>query len=96
MAVDSGSLLQCAFDEMGANQLLLVLGSLVPVLASQAESLDRGELTDSGILICKRDFDEKQKGLGLGVVVLLEVGRDSLDLLSVCCEESLLAICLQC
>jgi hypothetical protein len=32
---------------------------------------------------CEGDFDEENEGFGLGVVVLLEVGRDGLDLLSV-------------
>jgi hypothetical protein len=41
--------------------------------------------------MCKGDLDERQKGLGLGVVVLLEIGRDGLDLFRVGCRGQMLA-----
>ncbi|KAK1246368.1 LOW QUALITY PROTEIN: hypothetical protein MKX08_000170 [Trichoderma sp. CBMAI-0020] len=83
VAVGRGRLLQSALQQVGADKRLLILGGLLPELGHQAQGLDRGQLSHSIVCVCKSDLDERQKRLGLGVVVLLEVGRDSLDLFRV-------------
>lgn len=83
MAVGGRGLLQGTLEEMRPSELTLVLRGLLPVLGHQAQSLDGGELADTSIGVCKGDFDEEKQGLDLGVVVLLEIGGDGLDLLSV-------------
>lgn len=87
VAVGSGRLLQSALQQVGADKRLLVLGSLLPELGHKAQGLDRGQLSHGIVCICKSDLDERQKRLGLRVVVLLEVGRDSLDLFRVGCRK---------
>jgi hypothetical protein len=83
MAVGGRGLLQGTLEEMRPSELTLVLRGLLPVLGHQAQSLDGGELADTSIGVCEGDFDEEKQGLDLGVVVLLEIGGDGLDLLSV-------------
>jgi hypothetical protein len=78
-----GALVEGAIEEMLAGLLALVLRGLLPVLGNKSESLNGGELTDTGIVVSERNLDQKQQRLGLGVVVLLQVGGDELDLLSV-------------
>lgn len=83
MADTSGGLLEDTLKEVVASKLSLVLGGLLPVLGDQTESLDRGELSNTGISMCEGDLDEGEKRLGLVVEVLLELGGNGLDLLSV-------------
>lgn len=72
---------------MLAGLLALVLRGLLPVLGDESESLDGGLLADTGLVVGEGDLDEQQQRLRLRVVVLLEVGGDGLDLLSVGCAE---------
>lgn len=85
VAVGSGCLLQSTLEKMGADERLLVLGSGRPELGDEPQSLDGGQLSHSILCVCKSDLDQKKKRLGLGVVVLLEVGCDGLDLFRVGC-----------
>ena len=48
--------------------------------------MDGGELTNTAIFVCDGNLDKEKESFGLGVVILLEIGGDGLDLLSVCCE----------
>ncbi|GJC98865.1 hypothetical protein ColKHC_07691 [Colletotrichum higginsianum] len=74
---------QDAVQDVLLGQLSLVGGKLRPVSGGQAQSLDGGQLTDGGVIVGDGDLDQQEKGLGLGVVVLLQLGRDGLDLLGV-------------
>lgn len=51
----------------------------------ESRSLDGGKLPHASIAVGEGDLDEEEEGLGLRVVVLLEVGGDGLDLLSIRC-----------
>jgi hypothetical protein len=83
VADTSGGLLEYTLQKVVAGKLSLVLGGLLPELGDQTESLDRGELSNTGISMCEGDLDEGEKRLGLCVEVLLELGCDGLDLLCV-------------
>ena len=83
VADTSGGLLEDTLEKVVAGKLSLVLGGLLPELGDQTESLDRGELSNASISMCEGDLDEGEKRLGLCVEVLLELGGNGLDLLSV-------------
>lgn len=83
VADTGGGLLEDTLEKVVAGKLSLVLGSLLPELRDQTKSLDRGELSYTGISMCEGDLDEGEKRLGLCVEVLLELGGNGLDLLSV-------------
>lgn len=68
---------------MLANGGFLVGGDLFPVLGDEAGSLNGGLLAEVGILVGADDLDQEEEGLGLGVEVLLQLGRDGLDPLRV-------------
>lgn len=92
MADTSGGLLEDTLQKVVAGKLSLVLGGLLPELGDQTKGLDRGELSDTGISMCEGDLDEGEKRLGLGVEVLLELGGNGLDLLSVGWRDKRLAL----
>jgi len=83
MSDSARALLECSFKEMGADELSLVFGCGLPVLRHKPQGRDGGELANALVAMCQGDVDEEEKGLGLGVVVLLEVGSDGLDLLRI-------------
>jgi hypothetical protein len=85
MSDSARALLECSFKEMGADELSLVFGCGLPVLRHKPQGRDGGELANALVAMCQGDVDEEEKGLGLGVVVLLEVGSDGLDLLRIGC-----------
>jgi hypothetical protein len=89
VADSGGALLESSIEEVLASKLALVPGCVGPMPVDEAESLDRSELANAGIAVGQGDLDEEQKRLRLGVVVLLEVGGDGLDLLSVGWEQLL-------
>jgi hypothetical protein len=91
VADTSGGLLEYTLQKVVAGKLSLVLGGLLPELGDQTESLDRGELSNASISMCEGDLDEGEKRLGLCVKVLLELGGNGLDLLSVGWREKRLA-----
>ncbi|CAF3613877.1 unnamed protein product [Fusarium graminearum] len=91
VADTSGGLLEDTLQKVVAGKLSLVLGGLLPELGDQTKGLDRGELSDTGISMCEGDLDEGEKRLGLGVEVLLELGGNGLDLLSVGWRDERLA-----
>ncbi|KAK1246113.1 hypothetical protein MKX07_005182 [Trichoderma sp. CBMAI-0711] len=91
VAVGSGRLLQGALEQVRAHKRLLVLGGGAPELGDEAQGLDGGQLANGTVSMCKGDLDERQKRLGLGVVVLLEIGCDGLDLFRVGCRGQTLA-----
>ncbi|GKT59946.1 hypothetical protein ColTof4_00089 [Colletotrichum tofieldiae] len=74
---------QNALQNVLLGKLPLVGGQLRPVPGSQAQGLDGGQLTDRGVIVGDGDLDQEEKRLGLGVVVLLQLGRDGLDLLGI-------------
>ncbi|GKT44783.1 uncharacterized protein ColSpa_04964 [Colletotrichum spaethianum] len=76
-------IVQNALQNVLLGKLTLVSGQLGPVPGSQAQRLDRGQLTDRGVIVGDGDLDQEEKRIGLGVVVLLQLGRDSLDLLGI-------------
>ena len=94
MANSAGALLEGTIDKVLAGKLALVLCRLLPVLGDEAESLDGSQLANTGVAMGEGNLDEEQKRLGLRVVILLQVGGDSLDLLCVGCCGILLARCL--
>lgn len=57
------------------------------MLVGDSKGLDGGELSDGSIAVCQGDLDEEEKRLGLGVVVLLKISCDSLDLFRVGCRK---------
>lgn len=83
MSNSAGALLESALQEMGSGKLALVLGCLLPVLRDEPQGRNGSELTHTLIVMGKGNLDKEEKRLGFGVVVLLQVGGDSLDLLRV-------------
>jgi len=83
MARSRRALLQSAFQQVRASQRLLVLSSLFPVLGSESKGLNGGKLSDCTVIVGKGNLDEQDERVRLGVVVLLKIGSDSLDLFRV-------------
>lgn len=76
-------LLESGLEEDLADLHLLGLGDLGPVLGDESGSLDGGQLPDAEVIVCRENFDEEEKALGVNIVVLLELGRDGLDSLGI-------------
>lgn len=83
VADTSGGLLEDTLKKVVSGELSLVLGGLLPELGDQTKSLDRGELSNTGVSMCEGDLDKGEQRLGLCVEVLLELGGNGLDLLCV-------------
>lgn len=94
MADTSRGLLEDTLKKVVSGELSLVLGGLLPELGDQTESLDRGELSNTGVSMCEGDLDEGEQRLGLCVEVLLELGGNGLDLLRVGWREKRLVLML--
>ena len=76
-------LLESGLEEDLADLDLLGLGDLGPVLGDESGSLDGGQLPDAEVIVCRENFDEEEKALGVNIVVLLELSRDGLDSLGI-------------
>lgn len=76
-------LLQSGLEKDLADLHLLGLGDLAPVLGDESGSLDGGQLPDTEVIVCRENFDEEEKALGVNIVVLLELSRDGLDSLGI-------------
>jgi hypothetical protein len=76
-------LLEGSLEQVVSSKLALIRGSIGPELGHEASGLNGGKLSDTTITVGEGNLDEREKGLRLGVVVLLEFGGDGLDLLRV-------------